>query len=103
MSAGNLVCLWCGQGFRPRTSGGSAQRFCSAKHRHEFGSAARRWAVKLIEAGLISAATLKVAGTSVRAVQRPFMGETNMLAGVIRADGRGTSPEPGAGYFGLAR
>lgn len=79
MSGGDPFCLWCGKSFRPRTTGGSAQRFCCSGHRHEFGSAARRWAVKLIEVGLISPETLKVARTSVRAVHDPLERETDLL------------------------
>jgi hypothetical protein len=75
------TCLWCGRSFKPRTTGGSAQRFCSAAHRHAFGSAARRWAVRVVEAGLVSVETFKAAGSSVRAVGTPF----------------GPTPSPGVG------
>src|ERR1043166_1388422 len=44
-------CLWCGRAFRPRTTGGSAQRFCSTEHRHAFWIAARRWTIRALEAG----------------------------------------------------
>jgi hypothetical protein len=30
-------CLWCHRIFTPRTTGGSAQRFCYTGHRHSFG------------------------------------------------------------------
>src|SRR5207245_2348132 len=61
-------CLWCKRPFCIRTTGGSEQRFCSRAHRHEFGTAARRWAVLVIEVGLITVDTLKAIPASVRAV-----------------------------------
>src|SRR5438270_60749 len=45
-------CLWCGRDFRPRATGGSAQRFCSTEHRKAFWTAARRWTMRAIETGL---------------------------------------------------
>src|SRR5918911_1407656 len=47
-------CLWCGRAFRPRTTGGSAQRFCSTEHRHAFWVAARNWTIRALETGLIT-------------------------------------------------
>src|SRR5262249_27029845 len=29
-------CLWCGRSFRPRSTGGSAQKFCCTEHRQQF-------------------------------------------------------------------
>jgi hypothetical protein len=52
-------CVWCGRPFRPRRTGGSAQRFCSTGHRRAFWIAARRWTMRAIEAGLISVDCLK--------------------------------------------
>jgi len=63
----NPCCLWCGRAFRPRATGGSAQKFCSTGHRQEFWIAARRWTMKAIDAGLISVDCLKAARTSVHA------------------------------------
>jgi hypothetical protein len=62
-----LCCLWCGQPFPQRTTGGSAQRFCCPSHRHAFGTAARRWAVMVVEAGLITVEILKVGPAAQRA------------------------------------
>jgi hypothetical protein len=45
-------CLWCDRAFRPRTTGGSALRFCSTEHRKAFWTAARRWTMRAIETGL---------------------------------------------------
>jgi hypothetical protein len=60
-------CLWCGRSFRPRATGGSAQKFCSTGHRQEFWIAARRWTMRAIDAGLLSVDCLKASHTSVHA------------------------------------
>jgi hypothetical protein len=52
-------CFWCGRGFRPRVTGGRPQRFCSPSHRDTFFSAARAWALKLVEVGLLTPETLR--------------------------------------------
>jgi hypothetical protein len=60
-------CLWCDQTFTPRTTGGSAQKFCCTRHRQQFWIAARRWTMRAIEAGLLSVDCLKAHHTSVHA------------------------------------
>jgi hypothetical protein len=52
-------CLWCGRDFKPRSTGGSAQKFCCTGHRQQFWIAARRWTMRAIEAGLLSVDCLK--------------------------------------------
>jgi len=69
-------CLWCGRPLPPRMrSRGSLQRFCSTGCRGRFWTAARRWALAAIEAGLITASALKAPRESVHAllaaIQRP--------------------------------
>src|SRR5690348_18461802 len=64
----NSCCLWCDRTFTPRTTGGSAQRFCCTGHRQQFWIAARRWTMRAIEAGLLSVDCLKACHTSVHAV-----------------------------------
>ena len=59
-SSGKTHCLWCQRAFRPRTTGGSPQRFCSTGHRQAFWVAARRWTMRAVEAGLINVENLKV-------------------------------------------
>src|ERR1700748_2248126 len=54
-------CLWCYRRFSPRTTGGSAQRFCCTGHRQQFWIAARRWTMRAIDAGLLSVDCLKAA------------------------------------------
>ena len=61
-------CLW----FTPRSTGGSAQKFCCTKHRHQFWIAARRWTMRAIEVGLLSVDCLNASHTSVHAVQGAF-------------------------------
>src|SRR5215472_11822179 len=60
-------CLWCGRTFTPRSTGGSAQKFCCTEHRQQFWIAARRWTMRAIEVGLISVDCLKSSQTSVHA------------------------------------
>jgi hypothetical protein len=60
-------CLWCGRAFRPRATGGSAQKFCCSGHRQQFWIAARRWTMRAIDAGLLSVDCLKASHTSVHA------------------------------------
>jgi hypothetical protein len=60
-------CLWCGRAFKPRSTGGSVQRFCSTAHRQQFWIAARRWTMRAIEVGLLSVDCLKASQTSVHA------------------------------------
>ena len=66
------TCIWCERPFRPRTSGGRAQRFCSASHRLQFFGAARRWALRAIEMGLITPGTIKAALSNVHCAGGPF-------------------------------
>jgi len=65
--ARDVYCLWCTRTFTPRTTGGSAQRFCCTGHRQQFWIAARRWTMRAIEAGLLSVDCLKASHTSVHA------------------------------------
>src|SRR5215468_10938511 len=60
-------CLWCNGTFTPRSTGGSAQKFCCSGHRQQFWIAARRWTMRAIEAGLLSVDCLKASQTSVHA------------------------------------
>ena len=60
-------CLGCHRTFTPRTTGGSAQKFCCTGHRQQFWIAARRWTMRAIEAGLLSVDCLKASHTSVHA------------------------------------
>ena len=68
-------CLWCGRAYRLRTTGGSAQRFCSTEHRKAFWTAARRWTMRAIETGLLSVDCLKGTQTSVHAAGGAFLSE----------------------------
>jgi hypothetical protein len=63
----NAPCLWCGRTYNPRTTGGSAQKFCCTEHRQQFWIAARRWTMRAIEVGLLSVDCLKASHTSVHA------------------------------------
>jgi hypothetical protein len=74
-SATKTNCLWCGRGFRPRISGGSAQKFCCSAHRQSFWIAARRWTMRAIEVGLLSVDRLKASPSSVHAARGAFQVE----------------------------
>jgi hypothetical protein len=65
-------CLWCGRAFKPRSTGGSAQKFCGTGHRQEFWIAARRWTMRAIDAGLLSVDCLKASQASVHAAGGAF-------------------------------
>jgi hypothetical protein len=49
-----LSCSWCDRTFRPRQSGGHAQRFCCPSCRHTFHAAARSWVLAGLAAGHIA-------------------------------------------------
>src|ERR1051325_10950017 len=66
-SAEKAHCVWCARAFRPRATGGSAQRFCCLEHRKAFWTAARRWTMRAIETGLLSVDCLKGHESSVYA------------------------------------
>lgn len=52
------VCAWCGAAFAARGSG-RRQRFCKARCRNGFFSAARRWAAAEVAAGRLRVETLR--------------------------------------------
>jgi hypothetical protein len=53
------ACLWCGQPFEPRRTGGSAQQFHAIACRRAFDLAARIWVRQAVEAGTLTVAQLK--------------------------------------------
>ena len=57
--AGPVPCSWCGKPFRPRTDGGSPQKFCSAPCRKEFHVACRVWSKDQVLRGLVPVESLK--------------------------------------------
>jgi hypothetical protein len=52
-------CSWCDRLFRPRQSGGRAQRFCRPRCRRAFHCAARAWALDAIARGALTIADIK--------------------------------------------
>ena len=87
-------CRWCGRAFRPRSTGGSDQRFCTAACRNSFWSAGRRWIMRAVETGLLSVDVLKAAQSSLHAVSAGFPSRDSIevrrshrdLADTTRAD-----------------
>ena len=55
----SALCLWCGQPFEPRLSGGSPQRFHSAACRRAFDHACGAWVREAINVGLLTAAVIR--------------------------------------------
>ena len=51
-------CLWCETSFEPRR-GGSRQRFCRARHRIAFHTAARLWAERALDSGVLTLADIR--------------------------------------------
>ena len=47
-------CPWCLAPFTPEVRGGHTKKFCSAACKGQFESAARRYALAMVEAGLLS-------------------------------------------------
>ena len=52
-------CLWCGDPFAPRSTGGSRQRFCRTSCRREFHDACRRWAEAEVLEGRLTVETIR--------------------------------------------
>jgi len=55
----SALCLRCGEPFKLRLTGGSAQRFCCDACRAAFHAAARLWALAEIEGGRLTVDQLK--------------------------------------------
>lgn len=51
-------CLWCDGPLPSGRRHGSERQFCQPAHRHAFQAAARQWASRMVELGLISVADL---------------------------------------------
>ena len=56
-TSATISCRWCGRAFRPRR-GGSAGKFCCARHRTLFWTACRKWAERAVSLRLLSVADL---------------------------------------------
>jgi len=52
-------CLWCGGIFKAIRRGNQEKKFCSDKCRHDFETAARRYAVRMLELELLTIEALK--------------------------------------------
>ena len=52
-------CIWCGDPFTPRATGGKRQRFCSEQCRRAFDSGCRAWGKQFLSSGLLPVAALK--------------------------------------------
>lgn len=54
-----VCCAWCGVPFRRLRQGGREKRFCADRCRAAFHTAARRWVLKAIDAGVITLAEVR--------------------------------------------
>ena len=52
-------CMWCGDPFTPRATGGKRQRFCSEQCRRDFDSGCRAWGKQFVSSELLPVAALK--------------------------------------------
>ena len=55
------ACLWCVETFVPRVTGGSPQRFCTARCRRAFDAACRIYAATEIHTGRLPVSALRAA------------------------------------------
>ena len=79
-------CLWCQKPFERRASGGKPQRFCSQACRYAFHQAARKWAIKAIDAGLLTVDSLQNASVATCTL-------LSAAKSVSRAVGEGKGPK----------
>jgi hypothetical protein len=61
-------CCWCDRPFRPRETGGRAQRFCQPSCRRAFHAAVRSWALDAIVAGTLIVAEIRNRAPATRAL-----------------------------------
>ena len=54
-------CMWCGEPFAPRKTGGKRQRFCSEQCRRDFDRGCRAWVKQFVSSELLPVAALKYA------------------------------------------
>ena len=52
-------CLWCGEPFTLRATGGKRQRFCSEPCRRDFDRGRRAWAEQAVSSELLPVSALK--------------------------------------------
>jgi hypothetical protein len=63
-----MPCPWCDQTFRPRQSGGHAQRFCRPSCRRAFHAAVRSWVLDAIADGVLTVAEIRNGAPATRAL-----------------------------------
>jgi hypothetical protein len=64
------LCPWCDSQFRPRQTGGRAQRFCRPSCRRAFHAAARNWALGAIVNGALGVEDIRNSAPATRALRR---------------------------------
>ena len=63
-------CPWCDRPFRPRQSGGRAQRFCRLSCRRAFHAAVRSWALDAIADGNLTIEEVRNGAPATRTLRR---------------------------------
>ena len=77
-------CRWCGRPFEPMTRGGNVKAFCRPKCKGAFETAARRYAYRAVELGLLSVAELKrVSSQDALSPSRAAAGGASADTGVV--------------------
>ena len=75
-----MDCLWCNKPLPSGPARGSPRRYCSPSCRHALGTAARRWVMLAVEAGVVPVDVIKRVGEartlSGTAMKRPGISGT---------------------------
>jgi hypothetical protein len=79
------ACWWCSDGFEPRRTGGSKQRFCGSNCRRAFDQAGRDWIRLAMDAGLLTVPCLRNAAATARALV-PAQGRRPRLSRPARTE-----------------
>ena len=74
----DTLCRWCDHPFHAVTRGGNVKQFCSTTCKGAFESAARRYALAMVDAGLLSVDELKRVSAS-----RATAGEASTASGAV--------------------
>lgn len=80
----DTLCRWCDRPFHAVTRGGNVKQFCSTTCKGAFESAARRYALAMVDAGLLSVGELKrVASENAVSPSRATAGEASTASEAV--------------------
>ena len=63
-----LSCMWCGQAYQERQTGGRTQRFCRPSCRRHYHAAVRQWTLAAIARGDLTIADIRTGVPATRAL-----------------------------------